>query len=57
MNNKIDKKTVKKGLLPYLFLIVIMLGIFYFATVLNNHVNVLTYNEFVDKLDNGDIQL
>ena len=56
MNNKIDKKTVKKGLLPYLFLIVIMLGIFYFATVLNNHVNVLTYNEFVDKLDNGDIK-
>ena len=56
MNNKIDKKTVKKGLLPYLFLIVIMLGIFYFATVMNNKVNVLSYNEFVDKLEKGEIK-
>ncbi|MBE6157734.1 MAG: ATP-dependent zinc metalloprotease FtsH [Firmicutes bacterium] len=56
MNSKLDKKTVKKGLLPYLFLIVIMLGVFYFATVLNNKVNVLTYNEFVDKLDKGEIK-
>ena len=56
MNTKINKKTVKKGLLPYLFLIVIMLGVFYFATVLNNKVNVLSYNEFVDKLENGEIK-
>lgn len=56
MNKNIDKKTVKKGLLPYLFLAVIMLGIFYVFNVMNNDVKVLTYNEFVDKLNAGDIK-
>ena len=56
MNTKIDKKTVKKGLLPYLFLALIILAIFYVFNVLNNDVNVLTYDEFVDKLNAGDIK-
>ena len=54
-NNR-NKKTIQKGLLPYLFIIIIMLGIFYFAGVMNNKVNVLTYNEFVDKLEKGKIK-
>ncbi|MBQ2639594.1 MAG: ATP-dependent zinc metalloprotease FtsH [Bacilli bacterium] len=54
--NNMNKKTVQKGLLPYLFIIIIMLGIFYFAGVMNNKVNVLTYNEFVDKLEKGKIK-
>ena len=29
MNKKVDKKTIKKGLLPYLFILLIILGIFY----------------------------
>ena len=54
--NNLNKKTVKKGLLPYVFILTIMLGIFYFAGVMNNKVNVLTYNEFVDKLEKGEVK-
>ncbi len=56
MNSTMNKKTVKKGLLPYLFLIVIILGVFYVANIMNNDVKVLTYNEFVDKLNSGEIK-
>ena len=55
MKNKIDKKTVKKGLLPYLFLFIIILGIFYVFNFLNKEVHEFTYNEFVEKLYSGKI--
>ena len=55
MNNKIDKKTVKKGLLPYLFLFIIMLGAFYILKIGNKVVNDLSYDEFIDNLDKGNI--
>lgn len=55
MNKTIDKKTVKKGLLPYLFLALVMLAVFYVVNVANNRVNVLTYNEFVEALNKGKI--
>ena len=51
-----DKKTVKRGLLPYLFIALFMLGIFYVFNVTNQKVNVLTYDEFVDELDGGKIK-
>ena len=38
-----DKKTVKRGLLPYLFIALIMLGMFYFFGIANQDVTVLTY--------------
>ena len=56
MKKKIDKKTVKKGLLPYLFLLVIMLGVFYVFDVLDKNVHELTFDEFVEKLDKGKIK-
>ncbi len=52
----VNKKTVKKGLLPYVFLILIMLGIFYFVSVANQKVNVLTYNEFMNSLDTAEVK-
>ena len=52
----IDKKTVKRGLLPYLFLFIVMLGIFYFFNIANKKVNVISYNEFVEKLDSGEVE-
>ncbi len=55
MNNGIDKKNIKKGLLPYLFLIIIMLGVYYTFNVLNTDVKILTYDEFIDKLDKEKI--
>ena len=57
MNNNFDKKTIKKGMLPYLFLILIMLGIVYLAN-LNTKMNVLTYNDFMNDLaDNKVVEL
>ena len=55
MKEKLDKKTLKKGLLPYVFLAIIMLGIFYVLNVLNKNVHELTYDEFVEKLDKGKV--
>ena len=55
MNKKIDKKVIRKGLLPYLILLVLMLGIYYVFNVFNQNIHELTYNEFIDKLENGKI--
>ncbi|MBQ6497868.1 MAG: ATP-dependent zinc metalloprotease FtsH [Bacilli bacterium] len=55
VNNKIDKRVVKKGLLPYLFLFIIMLGVLYTFNVLNKDIHELTYDEFVEKLDKGKV--
>ncbi len=50
-----NKKTVKKGLLPYVFIFLIMLGIYYCFNIMNQKVNVLTYNEFIEKVSNGSV--
>jgi len=56
MNKKIDKKTIKKGLLPYLFIVLIILGTLYLFNYLNHTTNVLTYNEFIENLANGKVE-
>lgn len=50
------KKNVKKGLLPYLFLALAMLGVFYTFNVMNKVVNDLTYDEFIDVMNKGEIE-
>jgi len=55
VNNNLDKKIIKKGLLPYLFLFIIMLGIFYGFNVFNRDVHELTYDEFVAKIEDGKV--
>ena len=55
MNNGLDKKTIKKGLLPYVFIFVIMLGVFYFYTINGSGKHDFTYDKFMDKLDSGEI--
>ncbi len=52
----INKKVVKKGLLPYVFLLLIMLGIIYFVSVANQKVNVLTYDEFMTSLEDKEVK-
>ena len=56
MNKKVDKKTIKQGLLPYLFILLIILGIFYLFNFLNHKTNILTYNEFMENLANGKVK-
>ena len=51
-----DKKRVKKGLVPYLFMILVILGVFYIFGIMNKDVNNLTYNEFMDELNNGTVK-
>ena len=55
MNNNIDKKVIKKGMLPYLFLFLVMLFIVYLVGTFNTTVNVLTYNEFMNNLNNDKV--
>lgn len=50
-----NKKTVKKGLVPYVFIFLIMIGIYYSFNIMNQKINVLTYNEFVEEISNGSI--
>ena len=49
------KSNVKKGILPYLFLVLLVFGIYYLFSVLNQKVNVLTYNELISALDKGTV--
>ena len=52
----VNKKVVKKGLLPYVFLLLVMLGVIYFVSVANQKVNVLTYNEFMTSLEDKEVK-
>ena len=54
--NGIDKKTLKKGLLPYLFIAIIMLFVFYYFNVTNNKKHDFTYDQFMEKLSNDKIK-
>ena len=55
MNKGIDRRTVKRGLLPYLFMALIILGVFYVFNVMNQDVKVLTYNEFIENIKNTEV--
>ena len=46
-----DKKTIKKGIVPYLFVAIIMLGIYYFFSVANVKVNNITYDELIKNIE------
>ena len=54
-NNNIDRKIIKRGLLPYLFIALLFIGIFYFVNVMNKSVNVLTYDEFMSNLESNKV--
>ena len=57
MNKRVvNNKSVKKGLVPYLFMILIMLGVFYVFNFMNTDIKKLTYNEFMSELSDGNIK-
>ena len=56
MNKKVDKKNIKKGILPYLIIGIIMLGVFYYFNVVNGTKHEFTYDEFIEKLDDNKIK-
>ena len=51
-----NKKEIKKVIVPYVVLIVIMLGVIYFFNILNIKVNDLTYDKFVSSLNNNEVK-
>ena len=54
--NGIDKKILRKGLLPYLFIALIMLFVFYFYKVNNTDRHDFTYDQFMEKLESDKIK-
>lgn len=51
-----NKKVVKKGILPYLFLFLVMLGILYFFNIANQKVNVIDYQQFLASASENKIK-
>ncbi len=50
-----NRNTWKKGILPYLFLLLLVFGIFYLYDILNQKVNVFTYQELTEALEKGTV--
>ena len=53
MNRK--KNNINKGLVPYVLLLLFIVGCLLFANGMKNKVNEFTYNEFTNYLDKGEI--
>ena len=51
-----NKKDVRRSILPYLMMALIMLSIIYFLNVMNKKVNVLTYDKFMTQVAEGNIK-
>ena len=51
-----NKKEIKKGIVPYVALILIMLGVIYLFNILNLEVHNLTYDKFVNALNNNEVK-
>ena len=54
--NGIDKKILRKGLLPYLFIALIMLFVYYYFNVNNTDRHDFTYDQFMENLDGDKIK-
>ena len=51
-----NKKDVKKGIIPYLLLFLIMFGILWFFNLANKEVHEFTYDEFVNYMDKDELK-
>ena len=52
---KMDKKAIRRGLLPYVFMALIFISIFYIFNIMNNTVHEFTYDKFMKNLESGKI--
>ena len=50
-----NKNTIKRGILPYLFLVIIVFGVYYLFTVLNKNEHKLNYKELITVLNEGKV--
>lgn len=51
-----NKKVVKRGLVPYVFLFLFIMGVAYFFNIMNHKVNVITYDEFMKQAQKGQVE-
>ncbi len=51
-----NKKTVKRGLLPYVFIIIIMFGMLFFINNNNRKINYITYDEFIVEMNKNNVK-
>ena len=51
-----NKKNVKRGLMPYLFLVVFVIVVYILFTSMNQKVNKITYDQFIKELNAGNIE-
>lgn len=51
-----SKKDVKKGIVPYLFLFLVMLGLLYFFNMSKHEVHQFTYDEFITNMEEKKIE-
>ena len=52
-----NKKTAKKGILSYTFLILFILVIFYLVNVMNQKIEYITYDEFIENIESNNITI
>ena len=50
-----NRKTIRRGLAPYLLILLVMAGVLYFLTIANRKVNYLSYDEFMSEVNNGTV--
>ena len=51
-----NKKELKKSVLPYAFLLLVMLGIVYIFNIMGNTVNEFSYDEFMKQVSDGKVK-
>ena len=51
-----NKKDIKKGILPYLLLFLVMLGLLYFFNISRHEIHQFTYDEFVTSMEEKKIE-
>ena len=56
MNKNINRKVVKRGVLSYILLFIIIIGVMLFFNSLNNKVNNLTYSELMTAMEKGEVK-
>lgn len=49
------QRNMKKSIVPYIFLILIMVGVYYFFGIMNQKVNYITLDKFLKQAEKGEI--
>ncbi len=49
------QKTVKRNIVPYIFLFLMIIGVYYFFDIMNQKINYITLDEFIKQAEKGQI--